>query len=194
MDKDWFDWVGRIHHVKFPSIKTSENSILFTSTYKILSGDSDMSISAQHNKDSHDNKTGYICLLQYNNLKSTLAVHKLIFGRTWIHPRDLALYAWNKYPFLMPLCAPIVSLGCIISCRRTWRTDKFGNQELTTSGKMLSLIKMISFDMKITLKICTWLINRNKMFRLWTNVASIYFSATGHPIPRLVNEWENKLK
>lgn len=121
--------------------------------------------------------------------------------RFMLHPRDIVYYGYMRYGFWFYPLLPIVSLANIISCARTWKKHKSVNfageaikwKSLTTSGKMLAFVRNKSAGLKLTHKICTWLIKRNKHFGSWTKVAKIYFPNEGHPIPILMEKYEKGL-
>ncbi len=127
---------------------------------------------------SHDNKTGLVSV--YPQLtESIFRVGK----RLWLHPRDIVYYGYKKYGFWFYPLLPVVSISNIISCYRTYKVHPDGRKEVTTSGKLLALVRNLGADLRLTQKICTFLIKRNKNFKSWGNVGKIYFGYR-HPITR----------
>lgn len=202
---EWLDDDLQMHHKKDPSKDTSENEALFTGEYIVLSlalnktiintmpvlNTSNMVISFNNKEHiSHDNLTGVVAQRYMSGLKNFFP----IFSTKRMHPRDMVIYGYaSKWGKLFAPFMWIPSLAMIYSCYTTFRKKPWG-KELTSSGKMLALTRIIAFDMKITSKICTRLIERNPEFGSWHKVAKIYFPAEGHPIPLLVKEWEQSLK
>lgn len=135
---------------------------------------------------SHDNMTGVVCASE-------------VFGWPWlyyysdqfIHPRDLIFYNWSKsQSFLSWLLLPIVSITMIISCAQTYKTRN-GRKIVKTDGKLLTLMRCLSHDMNLTLKVCTWLMSRNEKFQCWEKVANRYFQDSEHPNVQIIREWES---
>jgi len=215
ISKSWFDELGLLHHVNNPTTDSSENELLFTAEYIMLSENSEQVVDAElallqfyydevveDRHMSHDNKTGVVATWG-------AAIKDSIFkvgNRWWLHPRDIVYYGYMKHGYWFYPLLPIVSISNIISCARTWKDhegiDHRTNtvvkwKSLTTSGKMLAFVRNKSAGLKLTQKICTWLIERNPEFRSWTNVAKIYFPHVGdsgenHPVVTLMAEYEMK--
>ena len=184
-----------LHHRLNPTSDTSENELLFTAEYILLNEDllyQDKELLAfsmvefymtevfKGHKISHDNKTGLL-VIDPNYTESIFRVG----GRWWFHPRDIVFFGYRKYGALFFPLIWIVSLANIISCARTYKKSKDGSKHLTTSGKLLAMVRNLSADMPLTQKICTYLIRRNKHFGSWENVARIYFpdqEGIEHPV------------
>lgn len=204
------DKIGMLHHeYDMIDIKTggsyltvrevekdkSENSLLFTATFfQIIKelGISPISFkgnpilrieeSIKFNKDSHDNKTGYFSLRSFfgANALSKYKPWELLRGRKWFHPRDLifwsALDDGIGYNFLW-----LVKITNKISCKRTYREKKNGHKEITTSGKMLALTRVLTLNDYDQLIDLSDIIYKNPVFGSWEKVASIYFKDELHP-------------
>ena len=134
---------------------------------------------------SHDNMTGIICFSEIYGYE--WALYK---SKQFMHPRDIAFYLYAKYPHWFFWLLPITSIAMIISCAQTYKTRN-GKKMLRTDGKLLALMRCLAFNMNVTLSICTWLINKNKNFKSWCNVARIYFG-NDHPCTRVIREWQSK--
>lgn len=182
-----------LHHRPNPTTNTSENELLFTAEYAILQGKAwnprryianqmlrfYKEEVAKGHKISHDNKTGMVAL--YPNLKESIF---RVGGRVWLHPRDIIYYGYMKYGAVFYPLLPIVSMANIISCYRTYKTTGT-NKHITTSGKLLAMVRNLSAGLRLTQWICTKLIHRNENFKSWENVARIYFpdvDGMEHPV------------
>ena len=127
---------------------------------------------------SHDNHTA-ITSLSY---QFGLDYHKQYFYRDWthrIHPRDIGYYLYLRFgakKYLSFLLVPTI-ISMIISCR--YYIEKNGYP--ATSTKLLTWLRIETLDMKITRKICTYMIN--KSFGSWYELFNIYFRKDqNHPI------------
>ena len=165
---------------------------VFSTICEILDLDYDDEIIEEKHM-SHDNKTGLVSIWGASIRDSIFKVGH----RWWFHPRDIVFYGYMKHGFWFWPLLPIVSLANIISCARTYKyyddRPEPHHRQLTTSGKMLAFVRNKSAGLKLTHKICTWLIKRNKHFGSWTKVAKLYFPNEGHPIPILMEENEKGL-
>lgn len=140
---------------------------------------------------SHDNLTAIIAGSYFFNhpqvarqvwkyLKSKLFTYnsetkKIDFKRI-MHPRDIIYYGAMAGNRMCKLLLPLVGLTNIWSCLR-------GKNK--TSGKLLAYVRNICYRdstvMKITHKICTFIINRKYGKEGWHGAFKIYFSKPGHP-------------
>jgi hypothetical protein len=191
-----------LHHRPNPTTHTSENELLFTAEYLILNkSKNSMIVSKMYNfyqsevnkghKISHDNKTGMVAM--YPDLDESIF---RVGGRIWLHPRDWVFYGYQKHGWPFYPLLPLVSIANIISCARTWKKHPDSScartwkkhpdrKELTTSGKLLAMVRNLSAGMRLTQWICTKLIKNNEHFGSWENVARIYFpnqEGLEHPI------------
>ena len=199
--KQWLDSNGFIHTKKNPSIDQSENSPMYegllSGTGRPLFGSTTTIhrrlFRANANREwgshfSHDNMTGLYCLYKNSmydpHTLSTLPIMKWN-DRWWLHPRDLAFYFWAHHPLLGLPFLWIASLSMFISCYQEHKVRN-GNIILKTDGKLLAWMRCKSFNMRVTYKVCTWLIERNPKFGSWNNVAKIYFREEGHPLRELI--------
>ena len=170
---------------------------------------------------SHDNKTGIVSVFEDEIRDSIFKVghrwwfhprdiayygymkHGVTFPIMWGIVLGIMLspliylehYVWFVALLLVLNPIAIISSANIISCARTWKyyddRPEPHHRQLTTSGKMLAFVRNKSAGLKLTHKICTWLIKRNEHFGSWTKVAKMYFPNEGHPIPILMEENEN---
>lgn len=157
---------------------------------------------------SHDNKTGLMSVYPYLDE----SIFKI--GNRWnFHPRDIAYYALRKYGSKVYPLRLIVSVACLMSCAKPYDYRPIRRNEIketlinlpiigfifrsfidhheivATSGKMLAWVRMVSLNMKWSMFLGSWLIKRQGMS--WTYISKIYFSEYGHPIPLLMDRWEN---
>lgn len=201
-DREWFDENGLMHQVWKPTEASSENELLYTAEYFLLIGDMYAGCPAMMyfyyteweagKHMSHDNRTGFLSIAkddEYSIFKAG--------KRWWLHPRDTVYWGYMKYGWPFYPLLPVVSLANIWSCARTYKKSKDGKKHITTSGKMLALTRNLGADLKLTQKICSWLIRRNPKFKSWTATAKRYFPLTdykgaNHPIVRLIAEKEMK--
>ena len=137
---------------------------------------------------SHDNATGLMCALVDNGYKSPIDV----FDRKRAHPRDIVMYAYGKLRFtpwrflIWPLLI-IPSIAMIISCFQDTKT-RGDVTMLKTDGKLLAWARCLAFDMKWTMKICTWAIESDKDFNSWYQVADMYYGKE-HPTTKMMYMW-----
>jgi len=201
--RQWLDSDGYIHIKKNPAIDQSENNPMyegllaasghpvfgmFNRIHDIKSGLFRANAHREWGSHfSHDNMTGMYCT--YKSKYSQYMVDTLPVmrwnNRWWLHPKDISFYFWAKNPRLGLPFLWIASLCMIISCYQEYKVRN-GNKILKTDGKLLAWMRCKSFGMHRTLKICTWLIERNPKFGSWNNVAKIYFREEGHPLRDLV--------
>lgn len=202
----WFDKNGMINTKPVGERDTDQvNDTLFTVTFRLLKqflnlGDitndniQKLYDSYLYSRDSHDNKTGLVAVLEYHrgDLILNEPVNELAHGRKWYHPRDWIFYGAHKYLLIEWCFMWIIDIAAIVSCATTWKKNKNG-KHLTTSGKLLALTRMIAFERFIALNICTWLIKRNEHFGSWYNVAKIYFPYEDHPTVILCKLLDDRL-
>ena len=209
-DREWFDENGLLHQTWNPTEESSENELLFTAEYYLLGGKGGAGAGSlqmlwfynsewlQGKHMSHDNRTGYLSVVGWDDYSIFKAGN-----RWWLHPRDTVYWGYMKYGWPFYPLLSIVSLANIWSCARTYKKHKAVQPDgsvlrwksLTTSGKMLALTRNLGADLKLTQKICSWLIRRNPKFKSWTATAKLYFPLTNdkgenHPIVRLIAEKE----
>jgi hypothetical protein len=200
-DREWFDENGLMHHVHRPTEDSSENELLFTAEYMLLSGvdldahESQLIFESMYKfyveeweagkHMSHDNRTGIIAVGLYDNYSIFKAGKRL-----WLHPRDWIYWGYMKYGWPFAPLMPIVSMFNIWSCM-----IKNRNGVPTTSGKMLALTRNLGANLKLTNKICGYFVKKH--FGSWANMAKIYYPYTNdrgenHPIVRLIAYKEMK--
>jgi len=135
---------------------------------------------------SHDNAKGVIGLCKENDLFSPVP----IFNKERPHPRDVVLFgmAHRYFKYFWWLFVWIPCLAFIVSAYQTWKVR--GDQVFKrTDGKLIAWAMCEVFDLKLTKKICTWLIKRNSEFASWGIVADIYYGHE-HPIALMMREYE----
>jgi hypothetical protein len=142
---------------------------------------------------SHDNMTGILAALYYI---TQLEREPLLFCRanerlenikfnfkSYAHPRDIFFYFAVKFDL------PFLTLGClpfeIISCWQTYK-KRGGRKIEKTDGKILALVRHISMDQILIVRILMWIIKRKRSGKIiWPNCESIllhYFQQQpGHP-------------
>lgn len=196
---NFFDKNGMLHHLPNPTSDISENELLFTGEYVVLrhlkgfsSYEGGIDITNAYKSDlannfhiSHDNATGVMCARQVLGFTPIIP----IFDKSRAHPRDIVMYGYAKYPFLFWWLLWIPSICMIISCYQNYKV-RGGRKIIKTDGKILAFIRVKAFNMKITDRICTYLIKKNKFYGNWHEVFKRYFKETEHPLPELVKEYE----
>jgi hypothetical protein len=194
---DWLDKDGFIHLHKFPKVDQSENrnfytgllSVKYDSRPRIFYGKNGMfknnSNSELGSHVSHDEITGMYLIRKNSGLPcDDLPILKWN-NRWWLHPRDMSFYFYCHHPILGLPFLWITSLCMIVSCAQTYKVRN-GNKIIKTDGKLSAWGKCQTYDMRLTYKICTWLIERNPVFGSWNNCAKIYFKNKEHPLRDLI--------
>jgi len=204
MPSTWLDAEGFMHDRINPSWDATENRVLFSATYQILHTetfgikpriatvgaffDEHTRLSKEGMHYSHDNATGMMAYAKYFNWESPVP----IFSLDRPHPRDVILYGYAKYPILFWPLLPIPIAAMLFSCS-SLQAYKYrgGNKILKTDGIILTFIRTKALGMDLTFKACTYLIHKNEHFGNWYSVFKEYFRRDGHPIPKLIEAWED---
>jgi hypothetical protein len=127
---------------------------------------------------SHDNYTAIMCLSKLYNLN----YHKRFrLGHQCLHPRDLFFYCWISEGFwhyvgLLFLWVPFL---CMIESvlNTTYKTID-GHQVLETDGKLLTWLRINTFNMPLTKKLCDKIVKwKNYSYKFFF---SVYFKPD-HP-------------
>jgi len=116
---------------------------------------------------SHDNMTALCCILPH--MRSFFP----LFGYHSLHPCRFAFYLWFKYPILGLPFLWLWSLHAIWGCFSVYRKNSVGKEYIDTDGKLITWLICQHFNMPITFKICTYLIN--KKIGSWKKTFMIYF-------------------
>lgn len=206
MISEWLDSDNFLHTEKNPALDQSENSPMFTGLLSLFIKQSprlseffpittfiaNKSYRANRTREwgshfSHDNMTGLYCI--YKNRDAILRMRQLPIlkwnNRWWLHPRDMAFYFWCHHPILGLPFLWIASLAMIVSCIQTYKVRN-GKKIIKTDGKLLAYMRCKSFNMGITLAVCTYFIQRHEFFNSWNDVAKMYFKEEGHPLRELI--------
>ena len=202
LDKDGFT-----HDRINPSWDATENRILYTATRRILHHETfgirwgevheagAMAMLKEHERlsvegmhYSHDNATAAMAYFKYFGMPSPVP----IFSKQRLHPRDIVLYGYAKYPKLFWILLPIPVAAMLFSCSglQPYKV-RGGNKILKTDGIILTFIRTKALKLDWTFKACTWLLERNEYFGNWYSVFKEYFRRDNHPIPKLVEAWED---
>jgi hypothetical protein len=120
-------------------------------------------------------------------------VHKKFFVKDfWGRPQpwDIifnAYFAGGIYKLLAMPFLWITSLTMIISCMKTMHP----NGHPDSSGKQLVFGQVYISDMKLTRKLCDYIIKRNKLFGSWVAVINEYYKEPKHPTRLLIKKLTN---
>jgi hypothetical protein len=137
---------------------------------------------------SHDNHTA----LTSASYMLDLDLHKKYLWKQWwrrVHPRDVGYYLYLYLSSNLPKLGVISTLlkvlliptqiAMIVACYQEYKVRN-DVKILKTDGKLLSWVRFNTIPMRLTEKICTWLIKRNPKFGSWKKVFGIYFGKD-HP-------------
>ncbi len=127
-----------------------------------------------NNNFSHDNLTLVACWCKLFAPKWLKKVP--LFGRHTWRPDNFFFFLYVKFRPLGAIFLPLLSLLMVISMLRVWRTNSRGQKELSTSGKIISFFKCISFDLKITKKVLDYIVKKHPDLKTWLNIFDIYFN------------------
>jgi hypothetical protein len=110
----------------------------------------------------------YQCTLIWKYLRTHWFTYDNLSGKTNIQrlqQPQVVLFAaiCSGHTYLIPL----LSIACLISCMA---------KERDTSGKLKSWVMMRTLKMRLTYRICTWLVKD------WNIVSGIYFHQENHPL------------
>jgi len=131
---------------------------------------------------SHDNHTGLVCLSKICGFKE----HKQLYPSLWrtmLHPRDLIFYSWAAgrwYSRIAWFFLWIPMIAMVVTCLQDYKVRN-GQNILKTDGKILTWLRINSFNLPVTKWLCTLAIRNNKEFGSWKRCFSIYFKDRGHP-------------
>lgn len=177
------------------------NDLIFTCQYDILTKDISPSdsltndqlrrslytfINKELTEDSHDNHDAAICVSK----RSVLTYHKQYkFGKFMLHPRDFIFYGWVTGGFFGLLFLPFlwISTICMIESvlNTTYKTIN-GVQVLETDGKLLTWMKINTFNLPVTKFICDFIVKRKyNGYKLFFDT---YFKDPHHPNRILAGE------
>jgi len=148
---------------------------------------------------SHDTLTGVVAYSKVKGLRHHVVIWEHLVrhwftydnrtGRTnfrrIMHPRDIIFYGACANNIICKAMLPLLSLICIISCLKTKKVRyQHGEKKvfIHTDGKNLVLLRCKALKMKITFKICTYIIEKKEAFGSWAKIQDIYFRYPGHPL------------
>lgn len=141
---------------------------------------------------SHDNQTALVCLSKLCNFD----FHHKVFWKDWqwrMHPRDFIFYVWASGGFwgtLFTLILPIaLTLAALEVFLRQYK-DIDGDKVLMTDGKLLTWLKINSFSLPLTKKVCDFWID--KYYGGWQNIFKVYFKDENHPLNVMIQQLEKK--
>jgi hypothetical protein len=133
---------------------------------------------------SHDNATAVYALQDFYGIK------KDFFLADWwrrLHPRDVFFNLAVCYKPLWYLFLPINSLFILLTVFRDHWKNIDGDQVLATDGKLLAFVKLNTYNIPFTKKLCDDRII--KRFGGWHKLFELYFRYNQeHPCIRLSKE------
>lgn len=184
-DKDYFDKdYGMAPH--------GENFVLFTAEYCRLVQMRGYNITKEANVDkahhvietaladmndylSHDNMTAIVCLSKQFGLH----YHEKYRHRDWmrrLHPRDIIFYLYAKGSVIGKILLPL----SIISMLWAVFHKQITNGVLDTDGKLLTWLRIETFDLKKTRRMAEFILKWRHNKR-WNDIFDIYFTDPNHP-------------
>lgn len=99
-----------------------------------------------------------------------------LWGRHSWRPDNFLFFLYAKYPYIGFVFLPLLSLVMVVSTLRVWRTNSRGQRELSTSGKLISFFKCISFNLRLTKKILDFIVKKHPDLKTWLNIFDVYFN------------------
>lgn len=131
---------------------------------------------------SHDNLTGVFCL---SKTLGTDHHKKIWFKNYWayLHPRDFIWYLWANQKWYSYLVLPFLWIATLAMMHSCWSDYKVrnGNKILKTDGKILTFLRLKTFRMPITARLCDWVLRNNNEFGSWKACFTMYFKDPEHP-------------
>ena len=138
---------------------------------------------------SHDNMTAIVCLSKMFDLN----YHEIYFHRHWwrrIHPRDVGFYIYAKLKESNPFRKLFLLPTFLSELYATFHKQQtMGN--LDTDGKLLALLRTLTFRRRTELHILTKLLEKRHNLK-WSEVAKIYYRNEKHPNVRHLKAIEKR--
>lgn len=135
---------------------------------------------------SHDNFTAFICLSKLVSLPK----HDFKPEHAWWHPRDFIFYSYtsnNKVAQMFGFL--LLWISCLIMIIGMWQENYKiidGKKVLATDGKLLTWLRINTFNLPITKWICDYIVK--KKYISYELFFSIYFKDKEHPNNVLISE------